>query len=232
MKHVHVGGVNADVDSASNEDIWSQGGTYPFPATAAATTIESAEAADDGDPAGTGARTVLVEGLDANLNEISEIATMNGTNAVTLANQYLRINRVEVLTAGSGGENAGLITVKHSSTVIGAIEAGLNKSRSAIFTAPSGGYRSWVIKKIHCSITNAVNGAVTFQLFGRTQDGVWRPKWTPFALHGQGTVYAEVDLPSHIYVEPGEDLRLEADASADNSAVAGGFDLIGSSAPM
>jgi hypothetical protein len=64
--------------------------------------------------AGTGARTVLIRYYDQNLNgPYSETITMNGTTAVnTVGTDICYIEEIRVLTVGSGGSNAGVISVK------------------------------------------------------------------------------------------------------------------------
>lgn len=99
-------GYNAVVGS-SKETIWSQGGLYAYPPSASVMTVSSSDANDTS--AGTGARTVEVSGLDADYNEINEVVTLNGQTPVNTTKSYLRINRGVVRSAGSGGENAGII---------------------------------------------------------------------------------------------------------------------------
>jgi hypothetical protein len=99
-------GYNAVVGN-SKETIWSQGGLYAYPPSASVMTVSSSDANDTS--AGTGARTVEVSGLDADYNEINEVVTLNGQTPVNTTKSYLRINRGVVRSAGSGGENAGII---------------------------------------------------------------------------------------------------------------------------
>lgn len=99
-------GYNAVVGN-SKETIWSQGGLYTYPPSASVMTVSSSDANDTS--AGTGARTVEVFGLDADYNEINEVVTLNGQTPVNTTKSYLRINRGVVRSAGSGGENAGVI---------------------------------------------------------------------------------------------------------------------------
>ena len=91
----------------SKETIWSQGGLYAYPPSASVMTVSSSNTNDTS--AGTGARTVEVFGLDADYNEINEVVTLNGQTPVNTAKSYLRINRGIVRSAGSGGQNAGII---------------------------------------------------------------------------------------------------------------------------
>lgn len=74
--------------------------------------IVSANAADTA--AGTGARTVKITYLtSAGVGPLTETLTLNGTVAVnTVATDICFIEKVEVVTAGSGGVNAGIISLK------------------------------------------------------------------------------------------------------------------------
>jgi hypothetical protein len=107
-------------------------------------TVSSSNANDTS--AGTGARTIQISGLDGSYNEVSETITMNGQTAVTTSNSYIRMNRALVLTAGSGGANAGIIYVG-TGTVTAGVPVnkyttingdGLNQSLQAFWTVPAG----------------------------------------------------------------------------------------------
>lgn len=220
VKRENIQGYNADVDTAAEEHLITEGGTYPFPAAAAATTIESASANDAA--AGTGARTCKVSGLDANFNEISETVTMNGTTPVSLTREYYRINSVVVLTVGSGLVNAGKISVKQSSDVVSAIAAGEGRSRYAIYTC-SRNRQNWALINIYTAVLNVGTGQADFKLFTRKNGGSWQLRW-------QSNAGAIIGSP--IDLEIGEDVALKYQARADNTIVSGGFDIIGSSAPL
>jgi len=220
MNRLHVQGYNGDIDIASAEDLWSEGGDYPFPAAAAATTIVSASANDTA--AGTGARTVAVRGLGSDLGELNETVTLSGATPVTLANSFFRINQIEVLTAGSGGINAGALSVKHGATVIGSVEASMGRSRSAVFT-PSTRFPAHRIKSISGAILDATAGTANFNLWTRKSGGAWQIRKTISVYGAAGTF---VEVPVDIGLAAGEDVRLRADVTGDNSIVAGGFDIV------
>ena len=142
-KQVFKFGQNAAVGN-SLETIWLEGGLYAYPPSATTMTVSSSDANDTS--AGTGARTIQIAGLDASYNEVSETITMNGQTPVTTSNSYLRMNRAIVLTAGSGGVNAGIIYVG-TGTVTSGVPAnvyttingfGLNQSLQAFWTVPAG----------------------------------------------------------------------------------------------
>jgi hypothetical protein len=80
--------------------------------TNAQRSVVSANANDTS--AGTGARTVRIKYLDQNLNgPYTETITLNGVTPVNTVNTNIcYIESFEVLTAGSGGVNAGIISLK------------------------------------------------------------------------------------------------------------------------
>ena len=63
-------GFNADVDT-TEETVWSGGGDLVYPGAAGEVYISSDDT-NDVNPAGTGARTIKIQGLDANYLEIEE----------------------------------------------------------------------------------------------------------------------------------------------------------------
>ena len=129
-------GRNADID-VGTEDIWTQGGTWGAPTAARTHDIVSTDANDTA--AGTGARTVQVTGLSAAGVSQSEAIAMNGVANVPTVSTYLFITSLTVLTAGSGGQNAGVITAtaQVDTTVSSAIAVGENASQMCIFRVPA-----------------------------------------------------------------------------------------------
>jgi hypothetical protein len=90
--------------------------------------------------AGTGCRSVLTQGLDANYDQISEVVVPNGTSVVALIKSYLVINNATCITTGSSNVNAGNITIRVTSagSSQGYIFAGAGASRHGRFTVPAG----------------------------------------------------------------------------------------------
>jgi len=98
-------------------EVISADGVYRMPTTA--TALEILSSSGDDTSAGTGARTVLVTGLDANFAEQTETVTMNGTTPVTLANTYIRFSRAIVASSGTytqdtTGSHVGVITIRET----------------------------------------------------------------------------------------------------------------------
>lgn len=216
---IHKFGYNTDVDAA--EDIWDGGGDYPWPSAAATTTIESSDTSDTS--AGTGARTVKVYGLDANYLQISETVTLNGTSQVTLANDYLRLHRAKVLTAGSNGINAGNLLLKHGATTIAQISADRGQTLMAIFTIANDVSHA-EIAQWYATAGRDKTSVTQMALMMREYGGAWQTK---------ELIDVTDTSPALIYTYPfwqtvpaRTDIRVRAlSVSVADVAIGAGFDL-------
>lgn len=169
-RSIVVFGYNADVDT-SVETVWPHGGILGFPSTAIQLSVSSENANDTAN--GTGARTVYLEGLDANHNTITETVTLNGQTAVTTTKSYLHINNCYVLTAGSGDSAAGTIyfgtgtvTAGVPATVYEVIQFDYNSRITASYTIPAG-YTGYVLQGLFSSGQSSGTGPVTGRLMTR-----------------------------------------------------------------
>ena len=110
--------------------VWENASAYTFPASASTMVVASGSATDNG-------ATVLVVGLDANWNQISETVTI-ATGGTTTVNSYLRINNLFLATPASGQTtNVGQITIKVSTTTYAQINVGIGKSQNAWYSVPA-----------------------------------------------------------------------------------------------
>jgi hypothetical protein len=130
---------------------------------------------------GTGARTVTIIYLDqTGAGPFTETVTLNGTTAVNFVNtNHCYIENIIVASVGSGGSNAGTITLKTgvggAGTTVGAINIGDNRTFWAHHYIPSGktnrltsmsgtvtgGPGSFLIKTIQLNVGGAVETQVT-----------------------------------------------------------------------
>jgi len=83
---------------------------------------------------------LLIQGLDANYNQIQETVIPNGVSAVNTVNSYIRINGFGVIAAGSNMTNVGDITLQlvAGGSAQGIIRAGIGTSQQAVLTVPAG----------------------------------------------------------------------------------------------
>lgn len=176
-KSIVIEGDNDDIDIGT-EDIWSEGGDLSYLTAAETMNIVSSDTNDTS--AGTGARTVEIQGLDDAYLEIKEIVILNGTTNVLTSNSYLRVLSIEVLTAGSGEENAGIITSTASTagTAQCAIPIGVSVSKNSQFTVPAGKKLMVITAEINATKTaaglnpNVVVDAMVRKL-GSSADAPW-----------------------------------------------------------
>lgn len=215
----HVRGFNSAIAIATPADIWSQGASYPFPAAAVATTIVSSDATDT--LAGAGARTARVWGLDAAFNSVMEDVNLNGVTPVNLVNKYYRVNLVEIMSVGATGSNAGAVSVKQAAVVIQAVEIGIGRSRTAVFTIPASP-KIWRLKRLYAAVTNAVAGAAIVNLMIRKNGGVWQIRST-IVIYGTANPNDQIELD--IPLDPGDDVRLNATVTGAATAVNAAFEL-------
>lgn len=119
-------------------DVWEGGGDYPFLSAASQLEVVSTSANDAA--AGTGARTVLVSGVDANYVPISETVTLNGLTPVTTIRNYLSVNTFTITSSGTGTINAGDLTLRVAGggTIQSIARAGVGFGNSAVYTVPAG----------------------------------------------------------------------------------------------
>jgi hypothetical protein len=164
---VNMFGYNADVDTAI-ETVWPEGGVLTRPAAALAMTVSSSSADDDA--AGTGARTVVIQGLDANYNEVSETVELDGQTAVTMATEMIRVTYMFVASAGSGNTAAGTIYVGTGTvtsgvpaTIYNTIGLGFNASLTCSYTVPAG-HTGYVVSGMFTAGQASGSQAVTGQL--------------------------------------------------------------------
>lgn len=152
---VSIVGENIDIDTATTpEDVWSPGGKVYLPSDVATTTIVSSSSEDL--DLQTGAYEVYVEGLIGGFVSASEVVTLNGTNAVTLSNGYMRINRAYVGQCGSAETNVGTIQIKHGANVLSEIQAGHGETQNAVYTVPVG-YKGF-LKKFSVGVSDDQSG--------------------------------------------------------------------------
>lgn len=118
----------------SEATIWPKNIAYVFPSSASLMTLYSTSLTDT-------SQLVLIEGLDANYAEISEVLTLNGQTGTQSTKQYLRINGMTVLTDSPQGDisfGTGVALLGVPANTYGFIKAGDNMTQAAVYTVPAG----------------------------------------------------------------------------------------------
>lgn len=212
-------GTNTDVDTASvPEDLIPAGGTYSWPTVAAQLEIVSSSVNDAA--AGTGARTVLVTGLNASLAVISETVTMNGLTPVTTVNSYLRVNSLNAITVGALGYNDGEIVIR--ALAAGprrfTIPATFGRGQSCIFTVPAG-FNGWLLDGFFSQLeATGAQASCGFQLWSRELNQSWRNRL--FVTTSQGNPTQVLAPRTVLPMGPGCDFRVSAQFAGVNNIYA------------
>lgn len=135
-KPLNIFGFNRTVGT-SYETIWDDGGNYVYPSSAVTMSVVSTSSSDT--------MQVLINGLDANYEAISETVTLTGTSAVTTSASFLRINSAAILT----GSNVGDINISNGGTKYAFIGAEIGTTQSSVYTVPAG--HSIYLFRIDCT---------------------------------------------------------------------------------
>lgn len=220
-------GFNADVDD-SLETVWAQGGLYSYLASASVLKVSSSSTADTS--AGTGARTVEISGLDTNYDEISETVTLNGQTAVNTTNEFLRINRMVVRSAGSGGQNAGVIYAGTGTVTTGVpankyatIAIGDNQTVMALWTVPRG-YTAYLLQTDITVATTQNNKYCTVHLVSRPNGEVFQIK--DKFVKAESSVHQAYTIPLKFEEKTDIEVRAIGDSAGADIAISAGLDFI------
>lgn len=217
-------GRNPTVGSSDYESIWEGSNAYPWQTVADQLEVLSSSANDTS--AGTGARTVELQGLDSSWNVLTETITMNGTAAVTTTGSFLRIFRARVVTAGTSLRNEGDITIRDQDTsttralITDGTTSGMGQTLMAVYTVPAGK----TAYLINFDFSSAKDQEQRYRLMARDNsvtDAAWNVK--EFAS-GRGGFSDFKKWAIQSYGEK-TDLDLQV-ISNSTSAAAGGFELI------
>ena len=213
-------GYNPTIGSGSFETIWETGDNYSWQSTAVTVDVVSDDTNDD--VAGTGARTLRIQGLDGSYNFAEETVDMDGTTTVTTTQTFLRVFRMSVETAGTSGNNIGNISVTYTggSDVAATITAGNGQTLMTLYTIPAG-YTGYLLSM---NISSGKDQEMEFKFIQRDNsvaNAAFQTKQFLDVRGGQTTV-----IFNAINVIPQKsDIYVSALASSTSSASAS-FDLL------
>ena len=216
-------GYNPDVNG-DEETVWSQGGDFPYP-TSAVTMFVSSTSANDAN-GGTGANSIIIQGLDENYDEIEETVLLNGQTQVATQNSYLRVYRAFVTLCGTGGTSGGIIYVGSSGATSGVpnttVYANLhlgNQTQIAAYTVPAG-YTLYVDDINFTAALSQANKTATCSFVSRTfGSNVFRTRFINVLQSNQ--LIAKFEYPQPFTEKT--DLECRVITNTSNNAIGASF---------
>ena len=209
----------------SLEDIWSQGGVLTFLTTARTMIVDTT--GNDNGTSSTGARKVMIQGLDANYLEVEEEVTTNAAASPTTTQTFLRVNRAFVTEVGSLGlnENAITITATTDATVQASISALVGQTLKTQFTVKAG-HTAYITRFFGGSSKgDGIQFLIETRLFNTASNNnyeSWRTKRDLEIFES----HISVQLDDYIQLPEKTDVRIQALTDASTAKVAAGYDMI------
>lgn len=128
----HKFGATPSMSINTTGSVWDINDTlYPWSAFATAGTLSVARA-----DAADANKTITIQGLDANYNEISENVTLTAASGNLTTNSFIRVYRA--FMHNGSATNVGNITASKGGTNVLRINAGKGQTLMAIYTVPAG----------------------------------------------------------------------------------------------
>ena len=219
-------GYNYSIGSGAFETIWETGNNYPWQSTAVTVDVVSDNVNDD--VAGTGARTLRIQGLDSSYAFAEETVDMDGTTTVTTTQTFLRVFRMSVETAGTTGNNEGTITATYTggSDVAATITSWNGQTLMCFYTIPAN-YTGYLLSM---NISSGKDQEMDFKFIQRDNsvtNGAFQTKQFLNVRGGQTTVIFNainvIPQKSDIYVSGKGSSTSSASASFDLLLVQDGY---------
>jgi hypothetical protein len=217
-RNVTVFGYNADVDT-TEVTVWPLPSIIAHPTAALQMKVSSTNANDTS--AGTGARTIVIQGLDANYAEITDTVTLNGQTEVLTSKSFLRVNYAYVATAGSTNSAAGdiyigtgTVTSGVPATVYNIIKYDFNNTVTGHYTIPAG-YTGYLSQGLFSAGQASGSTQVRGRLLTAGTDGIRRTAAVTTVNNGVADYVFEYPLR----IEEKTDVEATGVGSANNNGV-------------
>ena len=208
---VHRQGRVPEMSNNTTGTVWDVNDTlYPWSAWDTAGTIAVARAsASDAD------KTVIIRGLDADYNLITEEITLTSASGNTSINTYTRLDFIQM---NGTAVNVGAITVTKGATTVGSIAAGVGQSLMGVYTVPAG-YTAYIP---HGSMTIQNGADATGSFYYRIPGGRFLIGHT-FEVASSEYTY-QFSVPFRVPEK--SDIDVRASVRTNNAQVTAAYDII------
>jgi hypothetical protein len=207
-------GFNPDING-TEETVWDAGGIYAYPSAAVVMTATT----DAGTPANDNGVKILIQGLDANYNEVSQEITLAGSGTATTTQTFIRVFRVYV--SGSQAPT-GNINITNGGTTYARVSLGENQTLMSMWTVPAG-YTAYLSHLNIATGTTNANQYIVVKLVAREPGGVFRTQLKQsIGSGGVADFVIEYPLP----FSEKTDIQVRALSSGSNNLVSSDFSII------
>jgi len=224
MSYIEKFGMNVDVDS-NKETIWDGGGIYDYVPAAETLAVTSTSLNDSA--AGTGARTVEIQGLNTAYETVTETLTVGGAAGTT---GFIRVFRAKVDTAGTSAINEGVISITSQSTSkllasigvdgTGSNAAGRGQTFMSLYTVPAG--KTAYLTQWTVGAGKQNTDCVAFILSRDFGSSAWNSK---DIITVSATTYSK-DYKIPLMFTEKTDIEVRAYSTTNNALVSSTFNLI------
>ena len=204
------------VVGTDEETIWDEGGIYAYPASASVMKVSSSNNADTS--------TVVLAGVDANYDEVSETVTITGQTAVNTTTEFLRVFRARVTADEPAGDiyiGTGAVSSGVPANKFAKITAGENQTLMAVWTVPAG-YTAYLYQGTIASGTTASNKFATARLKVKPFGEVMQTK-AVVTLHN---AFVDFDFGAPLKITEKSDIEARALVSSGSDAISVTFSII------
>ena len=192
---------------------------------ASAATVKVASTDTNDTSAGTGLRTLRLEGLDSSGNAQTETITLNGQTEVESANTYSAVNNFRGLTVGSNNTSAGEIWIGAGTFTSGVPatkyfvgERNHNKGLTGYYTVPAS--KTLVVKGFVLTVVGS-NKEVEITVEVSTDGSFWVVEDELSAVSGTEIFAETITIPK---VAAGSHIRIRGEAAGSGTELTATLD--------
>lgn len=191
-----------------------------------AETVSIVSSSTDDSSTGIGGQVLLLTGLGAGFVEQNEVIALDGTTPVISTLEYLRLNPVLVIQAGSSDFNIGTIIINQSTTtsvVFSEIEPGNNRTLNSGYTVPAN--KVAYIQSGFATVGKKQSSVSEVRAMSRLPGSTFQiAEW--FSLHSQGNSYVHRAFMTPLLGIPaGTDILMEANSDTNGADVSAGLEI-------
>jgi len=209
-----AGSISGGTTSTDYASIWPYSEQYPWGAAPGVVSVMSDS--DDDTALGTGARGVVLEGVDSELRPLVEVVLLDGTTPVLTAGSFTRLHMMTVVDSGSGARNAGTITGTVSGDILSVIRPSVSRQEQATWTIPSTWGNGAILGQTTIFVGEPQNTVVDFTLQIRPLGSNTWIQALSSSVHSQAPLIVGSETP--FVFSPGMDLEFVATRSTRNNA--------------